>query len=86
MKTAGCQGGMEDVDSTRKKIKERSAFPRFTERYRFEYRIPSDYAIDDLSEEISEMRASGELKVMNPNAIEEAIESFRVAAMPATSK
>lgn len=45
-----------------------------------------DYAIDDLSEEISEMRASGELKVMNPNAIEEAIESFRVAAMPATSK
>mgnify|MGYP007065999182 CR=1 FL=1 len=30
----------EDANSTRKKIKERSAFPRFTERYRFEYRIP----------------------------------------------
>lgn len=45
-----------------------------------------DCAIDDLSKEIREMRASGELKEMNPNAIEEAIGLFRVAAMQATSE
>lgn len=45
-----------------------------------------DYAIDDLSKEIMKMRASGELREMDPDAIKEAIRSFRAAAMPATSK
>ena len=45
-----------------------------------------DYAIDDLSKEIREMRASGELKEMDPAAIEEVVESFRAAAMPTTSE
>lgn len=45
-----------------------------------------DYAIGDLSKEIREMRASGELREMDPDAIKEAIRSFRAAAMPATSE
>lgn len=45
-----------------------------------------DYAIGDLSKEIREMRASGKLEEMGPDAIEKAIRSFRAAAMPATSE
>lgn len=45
-----------------------------------------DYAIDDLSKEIGEMRASGELKEMDQDAIEEVIESLHAAAIPTTSE
>ena len=45
-----------------------------------------DYAIGDLSKEIREMRASGELREMDPDAIKEAIGSFHAAAMPATGE
>lgn len=45
-----------------------------------------DYAIGDLSKEIREMRASGKLEEMDPDAIEKAIRSFRAAAMPATGE
>lgn len=45
-----------------------------------------DYAIDDLSKEIGEMRASGELKEMDQDAIEEVIKSFHAAAIPTTSE
>ena len=45
-----------------------------------------DYAIDDLSKEIGEMRASGELKEMDQDAIEEIIESLHAAAIPTTSE
>ena len=45
-----------------------------------------DYAIDDLSKEIRDMRDSGELKEMDPDAIEEAIELFRAATMPTISE
>lgn len=45
-----------------------------------------DYAIDDLSKEIRDMRDSGELKEMNQNAIEEVIGSLHAAAIPTTSE
>ena len=45
-----------------------------------------DYAIDDLSKEIGEMHASGELKEMDQDAIEEVIESLHAAAIPTTSE
>ena len=45
-----------------------------------------DYAIDDLSKAIGEMRASGELKEMDQDAIEEVIESLHAAAIPTTSE
>lgn len=45
-----------------------------------------DYAIDDLLKEIGEMRASGELKEMDQDAIEEVIESLHAAAIPTTSE
>lgn len=45
-----------------------------------------DYAIGDLSKEIGEMRASGELKEMDQDAIEEVIESLHAAAIPTTSE
>ena len=45
-----------------------------------------DYAIDDLSKEIGEMRASGELKEMDHDAIEEAIKSLHATTIPTTSE
>ena len=45
-----------------------------------------DYAIDDLSKEIRDMRDSGELKEMDQNAIEEVIGSLHAAAIPTTSE
>ena len=45
-----------------------------------------DYAIDDLSKEIGEMRASGELKEMDQDAIKDVIESLHASAIPTTSE
>lgn len=45
-----------------------------------------DYAIDDLSKEIGEMRASGELKEMDHDAIEEVIKSLHATTIPTTSE